>query len=565
MKTPLPLYAPLPTPEEMRRWDEAAHSRFGIPTLLLMENAAQAAFSVLNERCPLKPESRILIFMGRGNNGGDGAALARLLHDEGHGVLVLASGPVDGLGSPGREHALMAQTLGVNFLSSNSGTAPELSLGWDRPDVVIDAITGTGIRGELRDRELGLVHAINAFRENAFILALDIPSGLCGYTGRPKPEAVRAHATVTFEAGKPGLYFPEAREFTGSVIVRRVGLPMALRASIPPSWLLLAPQKGTWALPSPWQHKGGAGKTLVIGGCEGMAGAPLLAALGSLRAGAGLAHAALPGGLEAAVRSACPDILSHPVGSGQSWRENDAPGLVSLIRNIAPDALVIGPGMGRTAATRAIVQAVLAEKNRPPVVLDADALFFFHLPDHRTPPTGPAAGQAAGSATGPEPLPLSWELLTENDVLTPHPGEMARMLPCSFFSEAGGKDGEAPPPLRACIATLQEDRAGALRALTRVCKAVAVLKGAGTLIGRRGSPTVLSPFTVSTLGVGGSGDVLAGVCAALMASGIGSLDAACLAVYLHGRAGEMLAQKSPRGHLARDIADAVSLAWKDLC
>ncbi len=572
MENILPLYTPLPSPEEMRRWDEAAYSLFGIPPLLLMENAAWAAFSALQEYRPLRPESKILIFMGRGNNGGDGAALARLLYDAGHTVLVCPSGPLDALGSPAMEHTEMAQKMGVSFLPIGSAEFPVLPIDWRNPDVVVDAITGTGIRGDLRDRELSLVRTINTYRKSAFILSLDIPSGLCGYTGRPRPEAVHAHLTVTFEAGKPGLYFPEARAFTGTVAVRRVGIPLALRTTIFPSWQLLEPQKGAWAEPSSLQHKGDAGKVLIIGGSEGMAGAPLLAALGSLRAGAGLVHAAVPAALEPAMRSAYPEIMVHPVGKGSRWDETDAPTLLALIRGIAPDALVLGPGMGRTTATREIVQAVLGESNRPPVVVDADALFFFRLPDHRT---SSRPGQAKSSPPlqkeGPREFEsLSFDLFRGKDVLTPHPGEMARMLPCSFFPEKGpaedaDTDAEEGSSLHSCIDVLQEDRAGALRAFTRVCEAVLVLKGPGTLIGRRNSATVLCPIATPALAVGGSGDVLSGVCAAIIASGSYSLDATCLAVYLHGRAGELLTGKFPRGHLARDIADTIPLAWKELC
>ena len=577
MKTVLPLYTALPTPEEMRRWDEGALALFGIPPLLLMENAAQAARAALQERRPLAPESRILVFMGRGNNGGDGVALARLLHDEGHTVLVCAAGDVDALGGPAGEHADMAQKMGVSFLPIGSAEFPVLPLDWRSPDVVVDALTGTGIKGDLRDRELALVRTINTYRKHSFILALDIPSGLCGYTGKPRPEAVRAHLTVTFEAGKPGLYFPEAREYTGAVTVRRVGIPLALRTTILPSWQLLEPKKGAWAAPSPLQHKGNAGKALIIGGSEGMAGAPLLAALGSLRAGAGLVHAAVPAGLEPAFRAACPEVLAHPVGKEARWEENDAETLLALIRDIGPRALVLGPGMGRNAATREIVRAVLAEKDRPPVIVDADALFFFRLPD----PAGrDESGPRAKSVREFEPLPL--DLFTEKDVMTPHPGEMARMLPCSFFPgpdlpiedeaapaidfdpDMAGKTPEKRS-LHSCIEVLQEDRAGAMRAFTRVCRAVLVLKGPGTLIGRRGAPTVLTPIAAPALSVGGSGDVLAGICAGIIASGSYTLDAACLAVYLHARAGELLAEKAPRGHLARDIADVIPQVWKDLC
>ncbi len=560
------LFAPLPTPDEMRHWDASAQTRCNIPPALLMENAGREALSVLEEHVSLTAGTRVLVIMGRGNNGGDGAVLARRLHDLGIPVLVCHAGSLSKLPSPAKEHVRMAWHTGIRFLSMGRSDSLTLPPDWRDPAVVVDAVTGTGIRGDLRERELSLVRDINALGRKAFVLALDSPTGLCGYTGKPRPEAVRANVTVSFEAGKPGLYFPEAREYTGTVVVRPVGIPALARELTPPSWRLLSPKAGDWALPAPTQHKGQAGKVLIIGGARGMAGAPLLAALGALRTGAGLVHVACPAGLEPAMRAGWPEVLTHPTGEGDFFTAEDSTSLVELLQTLEPDALVLGPGLGRTEAAKEIVKAILEIKDRCPVVLDADALHFFHLPDYREEATRRHAKLG---------LPLS--LLTEKDILTPHPGEMAKMLPCSFFSHSVGEGPDSLPAkkrgrpreatlsLHACIGELQEDRAGAMRAFTRVCSAILVLKGAGTLIGQRDQPIALAPFAVAALGVGGSGDVLAGACAALAAGGYQPLDAACLGVYLHGRAGELLARQSPRGHLAREIAAAIPQVWSELC
>jgi NAD(P)H-hydrate epimerase len=303
---------------------------------------------------------------------------------------------------------------------------------------------------------------------------------------------------------------------------------------------LLAPEKGTWPQPSPFRHKGEAGKVLIIGGSKGMAGAPFLAALGSLRAGAGLVHVAHPGGLPCP--GFFPEIMEHPVGMASRWEQSNSDELEYLVDTILPDAVVIGPGMGRNPAVQHIVKVSLEKKSRPPFIIDADALYCF-----RSPLVTPEVSEDAAA-------PLSLSLLGSADILTPHPGEMAR-LP--------GMTGEANQHDRTL--SVQNNRPGALAALTDICAAVAVLKGPGTLIGKKGAATVLCSTAVSTLAVGGSGDVLAGVCGALAAVGMDSFEAAKLAVYLHARAGELLAQKAPLGHLARDIADAVPLAWKELC
>lgn len=532
------LTAPLPTPDEMRLWDEAASQQFGIPPLLLMENAAQAALRELKRHVPLSQDTKALIFMGRGNNGGDGAALARLLYDEGCSVLVYTLAPLPAEPqSPSERHAAIANGLGVNFLDGSNFNVPALPLDWRTADIIVDAITGTGLRGELRPQELACVTAINRSRETAFVFSLDIPSGLCGMTGRPRPEAVRAHATVCFEAGKPGLFFPEAAEYTGCLAVRRVGIPLSIRTMFLPSWELLAPAKGVYPLPSPFRHKGDGGKVLVIGGSEGMAGAPLLAALGCLRAGTGLVHVARPGGLSPAI--ALPEVQDHPIGHGLRWEAKHGAELERLIARIAPDTLVIGPGMGRDNAVQQIIKALLEKDGRPSAVVDADALYCFRA-----------------HADGAQPLlPLS--LLGKNDIVTPHPGEMARLLPAQP-AETGDASWER-------TAWVQKNRPEALAAFTAACDAVLVLKGAGTLIGRKDTATVLCPIAVPTLAVGGSGDVLSGICGALAASGMASPDAAKLAVYLHARAGELLMERAPLGHLARDIADAVPLVWSELC
>jgi NAD(P)H-hydrate epimerase len=512
----------------MARRDSLAESFFGLPAAVLMENAGREAFALLREQAWLNKNNLVLVVMGGGNNGGDGAVLARYLHDAGHAVLVRHTRPLRRLSGAARLHALAALRAGVPFLLLRSG--PLLPPGSMPPAVIVDALLGTGLREPLRDKELALVRAVNAWRETSFLYALDIPSGLNGLSGRPEPEAVRAHLTVTFATGKPGLFQPEAAAHTGEVRIRSIGMPAALESLVPASWRLLAPGPDARFYPNPVQHKGQAGKILIIGGSPGMSGAPVLAALGALRAGAGLVHAACPAGLEGEVRSILPEILTHPIGRGRQWDERAGKELCALVKRLSPGALVLGPGLGRDPRVRDLVQAVLEPEDRCPAVLDADALHCFRL----TP-------QACGGGALPA------DLLRPQDILTPHPGEMAAL--------AGLENA----------ASVQKDRAGTAILFSQSVPAVLVLKGAGTIIAQAGSPLTLAHFAVAALGTGGSGDVLAGVCAALAAAGLPSLEAACLGVHLHGRAGELLARDHPRGSLARDIANAIPLAWAELC
>ncbi len=514
------LFSPLPTPAEMAAWDRESIQRYRIPEFALMENASREAFHV--SLSLTGPGAKVLVYMGRGNNGGDGAALARHLHDAGRGVLVLHAHPLEALSGVAAEHAALAMRVGVPFLPALAEMPEEWRETAQSPGLVVDALLGTGFSGELRELERDLVRRINALRERARVFSLDVPSGLDALTGRPRPEAVKAHHTVTFEAAKVGLCLPEAAPYTGELHVRPIGIPHAVQKALPASFRLLAPAE--LPPPSPFMHKGDAGRVLVIGGSPEFAGAPQLAALGALRAGAGLVTVACPAELAGAVRETWPEIMVLPLGAASAWSEAMIEPLLETLKNLSPkSAVVLGPGLGRSLVATALVEAVLGLQARPSLVLDADGLFPL-TPDSCLP-----------------------GLLREDDCITPHPGEAAHML--GLATEA-----------------VQADRPAAMRALAERCAATVLLKGAGTLIGQKNAPITLAPFAAPALAVGGSGDVLSGVIAALLArrninDTESALHAVCLGAYFHGKAGEILARRYPqRGALAREIADAVAEA-----
>lgn len=524
---------PLPTPKEMAAWDASSVADFYIPETMLMENASREAFHVLNNL--LEPERRILILIGGGNNGGDGACLARHLHDAGHNVLVCCAKPPETMSTTAQEHLRIARKTGTPFapLSFSEGllsAPPEFQRIARAPHVVVDALLGTGFSGVLREKEREIIRFINQMSETATIIALDVPSGLDGLTGRPRPEAVRAAHTITFEAAKTGLAFPSAREYCGRLHIRRIGVPSVVREQIPPSFRLLEPFPTAWPNAKTEMHKGDAGKVLVVGGSKGLTGAPALAALGALRAGAGLVSIACPGALEPLIRNGFPEIMTEHLGDAAAWSAALLPECAKILCELPrASAVVLGPGLGRTIEAMEFATALLEEKNRPPLVLDADGLF-------------PLAAIKNGADPVLSPL---LTLLREEDCITPHPGEAARIL-------------------GATTQDVQADRAEALRALVDATAATVVLKGAGTLVGRRGAPIFIAPFATPSLAVGGSGDVLSGVIAAFAtkvrvspSSAAGdAFRAACLGVYLHGKAGEQLDKTHPnRGALARDIAN----------
>jgi NAD(P)H-hydrate epimerase len=272
--------------------------------------------------------------------------------------------------------------------------------------------------------------------------------------------------------------------------------------------------------PSAFAHKGENGRVLVVGGSEAFSGAPLLSALGALRAGAGLVTIACPATPARTIPGGWPEIMRLPLGDNTVWNPEMFPALRDAAAGMQEHgALVVGPGLGREKNALALACAVVQLSRRPPLLLDADALF----------PLTPGRPEAD----------TLWAALREEDILTPHPGEAARLL---------GWTAEE----------VQQERAAALRSLTARSPATVVLKGPGTLVGQGNKPVALLPFAVPALAAGGSGDVLAGVCAAFLAVGHRSFTAACLGVYLHGKAGQLLETRFPyRGNLARDLADAL--------
>ena len=548
MYTSLSLFAPLPTPDEMKAWDDIATHDYNIAPQVLMENASREALRVLQQEVPITAKTQTLILMGNGNNGGDGAALARHLFNLGSKVLVCHKASVNRMSKATQEQVEIAQSLGVNFLPlSGSGTLV-LPLEWRHPDIIVDAMCGTGFKGPLTEQTQEIVKDLNMRRKHSFIFSLDIPTGLCGYTGVPLPEAVKAHATVTFEAGKPGLYFPEALEYTGKLIVAPIGIPAGTKALKPNTWQLLAPSNHSLPRPSRFMHKGNGGKVLIIGGSGTMHGAPVLAALGALRAGAGIVHLACPFLQAPNCRTQFPEIIVHGIGSAAEWQANSPAEIEQLIATLAPSAIVIGPGMGREPVVKEILEAILQIPRRAPVLIDADALYFIGLPDNEF-------------EQSEHKIPL--RLIQPQDVLTPHPGEMAYLLPHSFFAEKPMKRIKMQLDISAAQ-FVQTNRSDALQTFTAKSPATLLLKGFGTIIGKAGMPNTLCPIAASSLAVAGSGDVLSGIIGAFIASGISSFEATCLGAYVHAKAGEALDAITPRGHLASEIAAKVPFILNEL-
>ncbi|QFU74570.1 NAD(P)H-hydrate dehydratase [Halioglobus maricola] len=477
---------PLYTAEQTRALDRCAIEGAGIPGITLMSRAAHAAVEAMLDLWP-EPE-QLQVLCGTGNNGGDGFLVADIAHKRGIPVVVYQLGDaakVSGDALLAREQAL-ANGVAVQPFDDTE----LLPLG-----VVVDGMLGTGLGGDVRGPYLDAIAAVNA--AGARVLALDIPSGLCADTGKVLGSAVVADLTVTFIGLKRGLFTGQAPDYVGELQFADLMVPPETYRQLEADAYRLDLAELLEALPArpANAHKGLYGTVLVVGGDYGMAGAVAMAAEAALRCGAGLVRVATRLEHVAALVARTPEVMPLGVASGDDLK----PLLDSA------DVVVVGPGLGQSEWSRFLAQAAVASGK--PLVLDADGLNLL------------AAGELslAGAA----------------HVITPHPGEAARLLGIAN-------------------AEVQSDRFAAASALQHQYGGVVVLKGNGTLIAGGGAQ-LLSDYGNPGMATGGMGDVLSGVIGALLAQGLALTEAAALGVCLHGAAGDLAAEDGQRGLVATDL------------
>ena len=476
------------TAAQTRALDHCAIHEHSIPGITLMARAADAAFRYLLETWP--EPGRLQVLCGTGNNGGDGFLIADLAHKRGIEVTVFQLGETGKIGGDALLARRQALANGVTIVPfGEASLAPE--------GVIVDAMLGTGLGGDVRGVYVEAIGAINA--SGIPVLAVDIPSGLCSDTGRVLGCAVRADLTVTFIGLKRGLFTLEAPDYTGAVQFSDLAVPPEIYTAVAAhcSRLELEPLLERLPPRPANAHKGLYGAVLVVGGDYGMAGAAAMAAEAALRCGAGLVQVATRPEHVAALVARAPEVMPRGVRSGDDF----APMLE------AADVLVVGPGLGQSPWSIELLQMALATGK--PTVLDADALNLL------------AAGTLGGIGPG------------SNWVLTPHPGEAARLLDCA-------------------IAEVQADRFAAVSALQQRYGGVVVLKGNGSLISGGGN-ILLSDYGNPGMASGGMGDVLSGVIGALLAQHLPPLEAAALGVCLHGAAANIAAAEGQRGLAATDL------------
>jgi NAD(P)H-hydrate epimerase len=472
------------TVEQAREIDRLASASFEIPSHELMERAGRAAFRLVCERWPLAQQ--IIVACGAGNNGGDGYVLARLLLEARREVHLLTPGGV--LPSTGDALRMYeAFCLAGGRVAAYVDPLPAANL-------IVDALLGIGLKRPPEGAFRELIEALNA--HGAPILALDVPSGLDADTGAAPGAAIRADCTLSFIVCKQGLLTGRAPALVGTLLVDDLGLPAVLLACVPPAAEVIDGGRLPEWLPARARdaHKGDHGHVLVVGGEEGYGGAVRLAAEAAARVGAGLVSVATRALHVAPILAARPELMVRAVAG---------PGDLDVLLEKAK-VVVIGPGLGRSTWSEVLL-AHVTESGKP-TVIDADALNWL-----------------ADSAC----------VLPEQVVLTPHPGEAARLL-------------EIPTP------QVQANRFAAVRRLAEAFGATAVLKGAGTLVAdARG--LAICPVATPALATGGTGDVLAGAIGGLIAQGLAPGIAARAAVVLHALAGLAVAADGERGALAGDL------------
>ncbi|MDA8352485.1 MAG: NAD(P)H-hydrate dehydratase [Firmicutes bacterium] len=496
------------TAQEMRDLDRYTIEQFGMPGAVLMENAGQKAARALLDR--FSEANRAVILAGSGNNGGDGFVIARHLAAAGWDVSVWLSGSVEKMSPETRAFYGVCRKMGLTVKAYDPSRSQELAADLGRADVGVDALLGTGVRGRLREPVQSILRMVKEIRPR-YILAVDVPSGVDTDTGAVLGEIAGADLTVTFAAPKWCHYLPPAAKFCGELQVVDIGIPAAAVEHHPPRAQVNTPALWQHHLSprSPWSHKGTYGHLLVLGGSRGMLGAAAMSGMAALRTGAGMATLGVPRGQEIAMAAKVTEALvwGWPDEAEGRFSGELPPDWEERLNRF--DAVAAGPGLGRFEGEGAWLEALL-HRTPCPLVLDADALNILSR----------------------DLTPLKER--PQETVLTPHPGEMARLTGTS-------------------VQEVEASRHRVARNLAEETGATVVLKGTFTVIASPDGEQVVNTSGHPALAKAGSGDVLTGVLGALIAQGIPVKQAVPMGVYLHGLAGRLAVTDSTHSVLASDV------------
>ena len=503
------------TAQQMRELDRKAIHERGIAGLTLMENAGRAVADAAGRMAERSPDRPIVIVCCRGSNGGDGFVAARHLRQLGRHVEVFLAAKADDVSGDARTNLnrLIEQGLTVTEVADPEPVVQACC----GAALVVDALLGTGLSGKVRGLPGQLVETINRLRPR--VLAVDIPSGLHADSGEPLGLAVRAEETVTMGLPKIGLFLYPGMDYAGRVTVADIGFPSDLVNESPSVADLVEPEWVRMLLPRrrPSAHKGHFGRVLVIAGSAGMTGAACLCANAALRVGAGLVTVGCPASVNDILETKLTEAMTFPLPETYS-RALDTRALALILELSAEaDVLAIGPGISREPESAVLVRRLVARVDKP-MVIDADGLN--------------ALADAAVILEGEHAAA----------VLTPHPGEMGRLMEVSTEK-------------------VQARRPHLAEAAAERFNSVVVLKGACSLIAEPDRLLTVNPTGNPGMASGGTGDVLTGMIAGLIAQGLLPFEAAAAGTYLHGLAGDLAAERMGEASLlAGDVLHSVPAA-----
>ncbi|OPY58015.1 MAG: Bifunctional NAD(P)H-hydrate repair enzyme Nnr [Pelotomaculum sp. PtaU1.Bin035] len=510
------------TAEEMKRLDQAAIKEYGVPGLVLMENAGRQVVEVIGDVLGIVRGKVVTVFIGKGNNGGDGLVIARHLLNMGAEVKVLALAGVEEITGDAAVNLEIWRKMGQKIYSLHHGDGINIvRLILMNSELIVDAIYGTGFRGKMEEKVGRIVEVLNGSGKP--IIAVDIPSGLEANTGRVNEPCIQAAHTVTFALPKLGLILEPGADYAGELHVADISIPsVLLEKEAPQRYLITEELVRDWLPPRPSAaHKGDFGRVLVVAGSRGMTGAASLVGEAALRSGSGLITVAVPETLHDILEAKLTEVMTVPLpdtGNGNlslGARQR----ILSLLEGV--NVLALGPGLSTEPEVATMVRELLPLV-RVPCVLDADGL-----------------NALAGNV----------EILRKIQtpvVITPHPGEMARLMGVTTRE-------------------IQEDRLSVASKAAASWNVVALLKGARTVVAAPGGAIYINPTGNPGMATAGSGDVLTGIVASLISQGLDPALAASAGAYIHGMAGDMGArEKGMIGLTAGDIITYLPAAIREI-
>lgn len=510
------------TTSEMKDLDKVAIETYGIPSIVLMENAGRGAAETILNYFDGIIDKKVGIFIGKGNNGGDGLVISRYLNQKGVQIQLYLLAPKSRISGDAKINLDIVSKMNIPLVEmTNNEAFNQLKGEMNHLDIIVDGILGIGLTSDVKGFFKDVIEYINRLKKP--IVSVDAPSGLDCDSGWPKGISIEADLTITFGLPKVGQLIYPGLDFVGRLKVIDIGIPneALINANLKCHLVTYDMVKGAIKDRAPNSHKGNYGHLLVIAGSVGKTGAAALASLGALRSGAGLVTLGIPESLNLSMEVKLTEVMTKPLP--ETYEHTFSLEALEQIQalTLKKGAVAMGPGISTHPQTRELILRLITELTIP-LIIDADAV-----------------NALAGY------LDILKQAKSQI-ILTPHPGEMARLLGIS-------------------TSEVQKDRVGIARAVAREHGVYVVLKGARTIIGDPEGNIYISPTGNPGMATGGMGDVLTGMIGGFIVQGYEVLDACLISVYIHGLAGDLIARdKGGIGMIAMDVVERLPEVIRDI-